>query len=191
MIETGSPLAAYHRVLSQNNDILSRSKCIPLHVLQRSWMTFARLLNVDYVTAFKCNECGDQPETIICDATCIGIRKDFLPMFSPGIDSSTEFKVEGSNHRDRVMIKTPKVRNTILDLCKDGLNCDAFQSVLEELTLEGNDALVNVLTKFSKTDDSNGMVSLPKVYNEFIGELCKNSPVSSLCQDVSNLRSYS
>ena len=81
------------------------------------------------------------------------------------------------------MIKTPKLRETLLNLCKEGLEYDTFQSVLQELTSEGNTALVNVLSQFCQKVAKGVKLKIPQVFSDFLHELCKNSPVSSLYQN--------
>ena len=79
MVETGSPLVSMHRHITATNRTMSNSDVIPLSVLRRAWNAFSRLLNIPLEHSFQCSICGPAPDVIICDATDVGMRKDFLP----------------------------------------------------------------------------------------------------------------
>ncbi len=113
------------------------------------------------------------------DATWLGIRKNFLPMFV-GNDTSGEYSVEGSRHKDCVMVKTSKLRKKNLTLCTDGLECDVFQCVLQKGMLLLQMYWVSLLEVLIK------IIELLYLMWTF-GELCKNSPVSSLHQNDTGL----
>ena len=61
-----------------------------------------------------CPICGPSPDTIICDGTLLGFRKDLLaitPSATPQEVSSTS---GGSRHSDRVLLKSRKSRELLL-----------------------------------------------------------------------------
>ena len=41
-----------------------------------SWYSYLSLLDIDYRNGFKCTVCGDQPETVIMDATSLAFRRE-------------------------------------------------------------------------------------------------------------------
>ncbi|CAG2234984.1 unnamed protein product [Mytilus edulis] len=56
---------------------------------RHSWYAFLSLLNIDYNLGFQCTECGDTPDTIVCDATSLSFRKTFVKWESqPNVEDS-------------------------------------------------------------------------------------------------------
>lgn len=67
------------------------------HYFRSSWYYFVQLLDIDYVSGFQCPKCL-VPETIICDATSVAIRKELLQkseaaMSNVSVESSTNLQV--------------------------------------------------------------------------------------------------
>ena len=43
-----------------------------------SWYAFVILLDLDWLDGFLCEKCGPDPETIVCDGTSLGFRRELL-----------------------------------------------------------------------------------------------------------------
>ena len=56
-----------------------------LKILHSARNAFARLLDLKFSGNFQCPVCGCSPETIICDGTLMGFRKDLLPALQRSI----------------------------------------------------------------------------------------------------------
>ena len=82
MVQTGSPLVSMHRHFSTTNAMMSNVEIIPFPMLRKAWNAFVRLLDIDYSNAFVCQDCGMNPDIIICDGTDVGMKKDLIPDIS-------------------------------------------------------------------------------------------------------------
>ena len=51
----------------------------PYNWLRASWYHYLNILDIDYPNGFVCPKCGDQPKTIVCDATSLAFRRQLLP----------------------------------------------------------------------------------------------------------------
>ncbi len=51
----------------------------PYNWLRASWYHYLNILDIDYPSGFVCPKCGDQPKTIVCDATSLAFRRQLLP----------------------------------------------------------------------------------------------------------------
>ena len=119
MVHTGSPLVSMHRHFSATNAVMSNVEIIPFPVLRKAWNAFARLLDIDYSNVFVCQECGTNPDIIICDGTDVGMKKDLIPDISASeqnnINSYTK-PIKGSKHSDRTYTKSAACRRLLLKL---------------------------------------------------------------------------
>ena len=80
MIEGKNPLAAFHRSVGRCHGVLGTTQPPTLKILHSAWNAFTRLLDLKFSGNFQCPSlwmfvC----ETIICDGTLVGFRKDLLP----------------------------------------------------------------------------------------------------------------
>ena len=69
--------------------------------LRKAFYAFSRLLAIPIYDSFVCENCGPCPETVVCDGTMIGMRKD-LVMPMNDLDESKLVPVKESLHSDRV-----------------------------------------------------------------------------------------
>ena len=104
LIESGTPVAASIRTSLLNSKVMSNQSNVPLHMLRKAWNSFARKLNIDFSSIFVCRQCGPNPETVVCDGTMVGFRKNFLPALDNQKATTNDFLVEGSHHQNRVYI---------------------------------------------------------------------------------------
>ena len=120
MVHTGSSLVSMHRHFSATNAVMSDVDIIPLSVLRRAWNAFARLLDIDFTHVSVCQECGSNPEVIICDGTDVGMKKDLIPDIAKSslqgnINLQTQL-IRGSKHSGRTYINSPACRRLLLKL---------------------------------------------------------------------------
>ena len=84
-----------------------------IEFLRRAWNSFSRLLDHSPNDTFICPLCGPQPDTIVCDGTMLGFRKDLLPRFTQPDPVGVLPTIEGSKHVDRVLILSAKARELV------------------------------------------------------------------------------
>ena len=113
MVEGRNPLIAYLRASLRSHSTQSLTQGGRIAVLQQAWNAFSRLLNIDFTTSFQCPLCAQYPDTVICDSTMLGFRKDFLAVSY--LDSQPEDTpvVCGTKHKDRVLINQPKTHHLL------------------------------------------------------------------------------
>lgn len=51
----------------------------PYHWLRAAWYHYLTILDVDYQSGFMCPNCGEQPTSVVCDATSLAFRRQLLP----------------------------------------------------------------------------------------------------------------
>lgn len=51
----------------------------PYNWLRASGYHYLSILDIDYPSGFVCPKCGDQPKTIVCDATSLAFHRQLLP----------------------------------------------------------------------------------------------------------------
>ena len=71
----------YHKVLlAKHEDSLDFMfpSVFPYYVFRASWYKYIELLDIDFKMSFECPKCSSQPDIIICDATSLAFRRDFL-----------------------------------------------------------------------------------------------------------------
>ena len=93
-----------HRTIDMATDMCDTSTPVNIRVLQRSWSCFRNLFQINLDELMFCQICGKTPETVICDGTSVGIRKDFMQYSS---DSHCTPQITGSKHKDRVFMPNP------------------------------------------------------------------------------------
>jgi hypothetical protein len=54
-------------------------KSFPYNWLRASWYHYLSILDIDYPSGFVCPKCGDQPRSVVCDATSLAFRRQLLP----------------------------------------------------------------------------------------------------------------
>ena len=77
-IEGRNPLVAYLRASQHSHFCQSSTQGKQINVLRRAWISFARLLAISPLDSFQCPLCEQYPETIVCNGTMLGFRKDLL-----------------------------------------------------------------------------------------------------------------
>ena len=197
MVETGSPLVSMHRHFSATNRTMSNSDVIPLTVLRRSWNAFARLLNIRLEDSFQCSICGPTPDIVICDATDVGMRKDFLPNLRVTDSQAHPVFIQGIPHKDRTYIKTAKTRKIILKLSGEStqqsrrklptkpasslpLSPSECREVIGLLKSESRNSLASIVEDVIK------MGQVPTHLRLLFAELGRNTPVYGLVQTGGN-----
>ena len=193
MLEGHNPLAAYMRVSQRSQRSQSLTHGVSIATLRRAWNSFARLLDLDFENSFLCPVCGTTPNTVICDGTMLGFRKDLITACSP-FDLqeavSDEPLLKGSKHSDRVLIKKPKERELLLKC--SGISRDRkrlqnpkplsqrdFTCLQNDLVKDGLESLANLLRRLRSAAPNN---LCPESYRAFLSELARNSPVCGLVQ---------
>ena len=178
--------------------MMSQSSPVPYKSLRLAWNSFARLIDVDYKKIYRCDYCGDNPDTIICDATFLGFRKDLLPAFmnnstKPDSDSNP---VKGSKHKDRVYLSNKRTRDLLkrisgIDVTKGAkgrrrkvtsaskLNNKEYKELMKLLTKE-NPSLHALLIEACA--DCRQQYVVPRAYSDFLFELSRNGPVCGMLQ---------
>ena len=53
-------------------------KVFPYHVFRAAWYHYIELLEIDFNEAYKCPVCTSEPAIVICDATSLAFRCDFV-----------------------------------------------------------------------------------------------------------------
>ena len=114
MIEGKNPLAAFHRSAGRCHGVLGTTQPPTLKILRSAWNAFARLLDLKFSENFQCPVCGCSPETIICDGTLVGIRKDLLPALLQELDQESLPITHGSKQSDRVFLHSVKGRELLM-----------------------------------------------------------------------------
>lgn len=99
MLEGKNPLIAFLRASTRSFLVQSQTKPVSIKLLRQAWNAFARLLDVNLAESFTCPMCGPSPNTIICDGTFIGFRKDLLDTFESDTPShQADQPINGSSH---------------------------------------------------------------------------------------------
>ena len=83
-----------------------------INIMRRAWNSFARLIKISPQHSFQCSLCEQYHDTIICDGTMLGFRKDLLTLTQPKQPPHTLLK--GSKHKDRVLINDPKASSLLM-----------------------------------------------------------------------------
>ena len=198
-IEGKNPLAAAHRAYTRNHEVLSNTtNKMPYKSLRLAWNGFARLLDIDYNSSFRCQHCGDNPDTIICDATFMGFRKDLLPAFAKQQASSrTTTPIVGSKHADRVFLNHKKSRDLLaritgIEIARGsrgrrkklvsgkGLNKKEYNELLKWLEEADQLELKAVIQEAIKS--CKGKYSVTPEYADFLFELSRNGPACGMIQ---------
>lgn len=134
-----------------------------LKLTQSTWNSFARLLNINYDESFKCPICGTYPQSVICDGTLIGFRKDLLPplLAKPNLD--TLVPTYGSKYSDHTFICSPKGRELLLKYSgytKDRKRIAAHKTISKtewqsmcSLLEKDSKSLVNLIVSLQKDHD--------------------------------------
>jgi len=161
--------------------------------LRKAWYSFSRLINVPIKESFICPICGPSPETIVCDGTMIGIRKDLIPaMTATNVNSNAQplDSIKGSVHAERILVKTKKGRELLLKFSgytKDRrcitqpqqLSTKEFHQLCQILCLDGFEALSQLIERIVK---ESGKLTASKPYRKFLAEIARNSPACGMIQ---------
>jgi len=196
LLEGRNPLMAFYRSSCKSFYIQSESKPVQVKLLRQAWNAFARLLDIDWKESFKCHMCGLAPQTIICDGTSIGFRKDLASTVLPGTATDEKTVVKGSEHADRVLLKSLKSRELLLKYSgyskqrqclssNSGLTLAEFSQLQNLCRKEGCNELSELISHLSA--GQNPKVS-PAEYKEFFSELSRCSPVCGTFQIAGNLQ---
>ena len=193
MVEGRNPLLAFHRASCKSFYIQSQSKPVNIKLLRQAWNAFARLLDVDWREAFNCHQCGLTPQIVICDGTLIGFRKDLASTVPPEVISDEKI-IKGSEHADRVLLKSLKSRELLLKYSgyskqrkrlanSAGLTLSEFSQLQKLCRKEGCSELAELISYLSR--DQTTKIS-PVEYMEFFNELSRCSPVCGTFQVAGN-----
>lgn len=207
MVNGKNPIAAYYRQYDTRVQNLTacNEQAASYQSLRRAWNAYARLLDIDYNEAYKCEVCQDSPRIIICDATFIGFRKDLLENMlntSPTVYSTAQ----RSHHKDRVFISVPQIREKLEKLSgikikkgvrgrarqmtTDGLPGQEYRKLLRDLRKDPEPnmpTLADFLESVCPVKKRKEYV-LPKPHAQFIFELSRNGPVCGLVQIAGDKR---
>ena len=83
-------------------------------MLCSAWNTFIRLLDLKFTENFQCQICGNSPDTIICDGTLLGFRKDLLPTLLRKSDVKSLLLTNGSKYSDHIIVHSAHGRELLL-----------------------------------------------------------------------------
>ena len=166
--------------------------------MRKAWYAFSRLLDIPIDESFApidesfaCENCGPCPDIIVCDGTMIGMRKDLmLPIKNCDLDESKLAPIKGSSHVDRVLIKTKKARDLLLQyscfkrdrkpiVCPQKLTDVEFKQLTEILHSDGFIALEKLLLKI---EDEHQEKLAPVLYRRFFSEIARNAPACGMVQ---------
>ena len=193
MIEGKNPLAAFHRSASRCHGVLGTTQPPTLKILCSSWNAFTRLLNLKFSGNFQCPVCGCSPETIICDGTLVGFRKDLLPAFLQEPDRESLPITHESKHSDRVFLHSVKGQELLMKYSgysKDQkrlrspkpLTRSKLQSILRFVEKESK-ALCDLISSQQEGTNPN---TAPHTCWKLFTELVRNSPVCGTFQFFGN-----
>ena len=63
---------------------------------RNGWMAFKNLLDINYSDGFECPLCKTEPDIIIMDGVCLGMRKSMVPLLDyKGDDTGTNDILSG------------------------------------------------------------------------------------------------
>eukprot|EP00058_Branchiostoma_floridae_P024016 XP_002609506.1 hypothetical protein BRAFLDRAFT_95599 [Branchiostoma floridae] len=188
MIYSRKPLKAAERSANKTRQTATTHPPLSYRLLRKAWNSWARRLAIPWNEVFRCPVCGEEPTCVVCDGTCIGFRKDFLP---PATEETKDTgpRVAGSRHADRVFVKTKQARDLLLRYsgekrgqkagCKNGLSGGEFANLISLLDNEGHQELVEILQRLRS--EGGGRIA-PTSYRKLLSELAKNSPVCGIVQ---------
>ena len=190
MIEGRNPLAAYMRASIRSHDSQSHTKGASVAVVRKAWNAFSRLLDIDFSNSFTCPLCGSEPSTVICDGTMLGFRKDLIPHLAEHPSQSTQPAINGSCHRDRVLLRTPRSRELLLkysgvtrDRKKPKSPKQLTQAELKSLCgCLHKDGFIGLEAFITRLNEETGMRTCPEEFRDFLSELARNSPACGLMQ---------
>ena len=154
----------FYRSICKSFYIQSESKPVHVNLLRQAWNAFARLLDIDWKESFNCHLCGLAPQTIICDGTLIGFRKDLASAVLPETISDKKIVtvIKGSKHTDCVLLKSLKWRELLLKYSgfskqrqclssNSGLTSAEFSQLLNLCRKEGCNLLAYLQTRILKS----------------------------------------
>jgi hypothetical protein len=183
-IETGCPVASMSRVLSRNIKVTSQSDTVlSRFVLRKGWNAFARLLDINYETCFTCKKCGPEPQTVVCDATDLGIKQDLLPEIKRSVHLNQPVQASGTKHTDRVYIHSTSARDLLkrLSKSKEPLSKREFAKLISLLKTDGCGYLVQILQDIKHYRGNK--VYIDQAYSILLSELSKNTPICGIYAD--------
>ena len=90
-ISTRRPLYTFHQTFvdvhnAYGND--SVKEVLSYDRLRHAWISFLKLLELDYQSGFQCKSCEDNPKTIICDGTTLSFQRRMWSWAEPEDDPS-------------------------------------------------------------------------------------------------------
>ena len=190
MVEGRNPLVAYLRASQRSHNSQSKTVSVKLAVLRRAWNAFARLLSINFETAFQCQVCGQHPETVVCDGTMLGFRKDFLSSCPDSQPNATLPLLTGSKHEERILLRSTRSRSLLPRyagitanrkkmLNPKPLTATELASLKASLSKDGFQALADLVVRLCSEHNSH---TCPEPYREFLSELSRNTPVCGLIQ---------
>ena len=185
MVEGQNPLVADLRASQRSHNSQSKTASVKLAVLRRAWNAFARLLSINFETAFQCQICGQHPETVVCDGTMLGFRKDFLSSCPDSQPNATLPLLTGSKHEERILLRSTRSRSLLLwyagitadrkkMLNPEPLTATELASLKASLSKDGFQALADLVVQLCSEHNSR---TCPEQYREFLSELARNTPV--------------
>ncbi len=128
------------------------------------WYAFSRLLEIPIEESFLCTICGPSLETVVCDGTMVGFRKDLLPALQTTVDEIPREHIRGSAHSERTLVRTKRAREFLLKYSgysKDrkrlarpqSLTLKEFSQLCKGLRTDGFVALAQLLERLENESD--------------------------------------
>ncbi|XP_066272071.1 uncharacterized protein [Branchiostoma lanceolatum] len=203
MIDSKQPLkstqSSTNRTRSAGSD--NGFKAMPYEMFRKGWNSFARRIDINWDKVFSCPECGPEPDTVICDGTAVGFRKDLIAGCTPepcdGVSSSSN-TVQGSRHSDRVFLTSEKARRLLLQYSgskrgtrgmSKGLSEEEMKTLLGLLEVENRQDIADIIRRLLEGDDGHGkgddgdpVRMAPAGYSGFFAELARYTPVCGMLQ---------
>lgn len=133
------------------------------------------MLDPDFGNSFFCPVCGPTPNTVVCDGTIFGFRKDLLTarFLLDSLEAISDIPpLKGSEHMDKVLIQNPKARELLLKF--SGVSCDRN---LKPLTQRDFTCLLVIGCLKSFTNPASRLRSLVKLQI-----ICAQNPIELFCR---------
>ncbi|XP_052071566.1 uncharacterized protein LOC127709908 [Mytilus californianus] len=177
------PLYTFYSVFVDDHYDYGNEKILELfsyHKLRSAWLSFLKLLDIDFENGFSCPDCPqDGPDIIICDGTSLSFQRRMWSWKNTEVPKKTSSKKK-SGFRERVFIQEEKTRKLLHRYVTGGDIHRGKQTSV--LTIQEKNELMRYLQSypalylFIKSID-NGTVKLSSKFSNFITSLASKSPV--------------
>ena len=98
MLLPSSSLIGFHDSMSMYLQSASKQSASMINYQQwrMSWYAFVELLDINYEEGFSCQQCGQYPKVVCCDATTLSFRREYAQELDVSRDTlENESKLEG------------------------------------------------------------------------------------------------